>query len=392
MKKEWLIESRHSRTYTAMLMLVPFLLLTAVIMRDILMASLSVFFILFVFVNRWYLRYVTSRLTIPYEHQTIRLFPGEEGHVTIPFTNQSRLPVINGTWGCHLYDHESALGKNTDDPSSYQKSLSIPPGTSRRFSVPVQAVKRGTVQVRSLEAVIYDPFRLSFVKMQYHGSFRGDVVVYPDPAALSQLKTLHLQEKGQHVQPFSLFEDVTMPRGTRPYQSKDPFNRLNWKATARTGEIQTNVYENVTLSKWTMVINVRSDETVSSTIPDLETVLSQACFAVRYAVRHQIRFDLYVNVRIPGSDNGLYLAADEGKQHGMRALEIFARLRHGQLTISEDRLLQRILSSRSEPPKAILHFGTYGYMERFYYGKAGKLGTQAILIPSEGGDADVLAT
>jgi uncharacterized protein (DUF58 family) len=40
-----------------------------------------------------------------------------------------------------------------------------------------------------------------------------------------------------------LFEDPTRLAGVRPYQQGDPLNRIHWRATARTGEMHSRIYE-----------------------------------------------------------------------------------------------------------------------------------------------------
>jgi uncharacterized protein (DUF58 family) len=40
-----------------------------------------------------------------------------------------------------------------------------------------------------------------------------------------------------------LFEDPTRLAGIRPYQQGDPLNRIHWRATARTGELHSRLYE-----------------------------------------------------------------------------------------------------------------------------------------------------
>jgi uncharacterized protein (DUF58 family) len=40
-----------------------------------------------------------------------------------------------------------------------------------------------------------------------------------------------------------LFEDPTRLAGVRPYQQGDPLNRIHWRATARTGEIHSRLFE-----------------------------------------------------------------------------------------------------------------------------------------------------
>jgi uncharacterized protein (DUF58 family) len=40
-----------------------------------------------------------------------------------------------------------------------------------------------------------------------------------------------------------LFEDPTRLAGVRPYQQGDPLNRIHWRATARTGQLHSRIYE-----------------------------------------------------------------------------------------------------------------------------------------------------
>jgi uncharacterized protein (DUF58 family) len=40
-----------------------------------------------------------------------------------------------------------------------------------------------------------------------------------------------------------LFEDPTRLAGVRPYQQGDPLNRIHWRATARTGELHSRIFE-----------------------------------------------------------------------------------------------------------------------------------------------------
>ena len=44
--------------------------------------------------------------------------------------------------------------------------------------------------------------------------------------------------------PTGLFEDPTRLAGVRLFQQGDPLNRVHWRATARTGQLHSRVYEN----------------------------------------------------------------------------------------------------------------------------------------------------
>ena len=52
-----------------------------------------------------------------------------------------------------------------------------------------------------------------------------------------------------------LFEDPTRIAGVRGYQSGDPFNRIHWRATARTGVLHSKIYEPSTVAGATILLD-----------------------------------------------------------------------------------------------------------------------------------------
>jgi uncharacterized protein (DUF58 family) len=52
-----------------------------------------------------------------------------------------------------------------------------------------------------------------------------------------------------------LFEDPTRLAGLRPYQPGDPLNRIHWRATARTGQIHSRIYENSRVAGATFLLD-----------------------------------------------------------------------------------------------------------------------------------------
>ncbi|HKI69335.1 MAG TPA: DUF58 domain-containing protein, partial [Verrucomicrobiae bacterium] len=52
-----------------------------------------------------------------------------------------------------------------------------------------------------------------------------------------------------------LFEDPTRLAGIRPYQQGDPLNRIHWRATARTGELHSRVYESSRVAGATFLLD-----------------------------------------------------------------------------------------------------------------------------------------
>jgi uncharacterized protein (DUF58 family) len=64
-----------------------------------------------------------------------------------------------------------------------------------------------------------------------------------------------------------LFEDPTRVAGVRPYQKGDPLNRIHWRATARTGELQSRSYESSCVAGATFVLDFHTRSFVGSTGP-----------------------------------------------------------------------------------------------------------------------------
>ncbi len=56
-----------------------------------------------------------------------------------------------------------------------------------------------------------------------------------------------------------LFEDPTRNAGVRPYQIGDPLQRIHWRATARTGELQCRVFEPTTLAGASILVDFHQD-------------------------------------------------------------------------------------------------------------------------------------
>ena len=56
-----------------------------------------------------------------------------------------------------------------------------------------------------------------------------------------------------------LFEDPTRLAGVRPYQQGDPLNRLHWRATARTGELHSRIYETSRVAGATFLLDFHTD-------------------------------------------------------------------------------------------------------------------------------------
>ncbi|MEX2171589.1 MAG: DUF58 domain-containing protein [Pirellulales bacterium] len=81
------------------------------------------------------------------------------------------------------------------------------------------------------------------------------LLVYPEVIRLEGYDIASRRPIGEVRMTYRLFEDPTRMAGVRAYQAGDPLNRIHWRATARTGALQSKIYEPSTVSGATLLLD-----------------------------------------------------------------------------------------------------------------------------------------
>jgi uncharacterized protein (DUF58 family) len=81
------------------------------------------------------------------------------------------------------------------------------------------------------------------------------LLVYPRVVPLTGYELMSRRPIGDVRLMHRLFEDPTRMAGIRSYEPGDPLNRVHWRATARTGTLQTRICEPSTLAGATVVVD-----------------------------------------------------------------------------------------------------------------------------------------
>jgi uncharacterized protein (DUF58 family) len=81
------------------------------------------------------------------------------------------------------------------------------------------------------------------------------LMVYPKVIAVQGYDIASRRPIGDVRLTHRLYEDPTRIAGIRGYEAGDPLNRVHWGATARTGALQSKIYEPSTLSGATIVLD-----------------------------------------------------------------------------------------------------------------------------------------
>jgi uncharacterized repeat protein (TIGR01451 family) len=126
-------------------------------------------------------------------------------------------------------------------------------GKEVRLRYTVQCEQRGYYPIGPLVLESGDVFGL-------HRRFRVEtephfLLVYPRVVALEGYELASRRPIGDVVLTHRLYEDPTRIAGVRPYEAGDPLNRVHWRATARTGQLHSKVYEPTTLAGATLLLD-----------------------------------------------------------------------------------------------------------------------------------------
>jgi uncharacterized protein (DUF58 family) len=113
--------------------------------------------------------------------------------------------------------------------------------------------RRGYYQLGPLVAETGDVFGLyRRYRILSQPSF---LLAYPKVVPLAGFDIASRRPIGEVRMTHRLYEDPTRIAGVRRYQAGDPLNRIHWQASARTGQLQSKIYEPSTIAGATLLVD-----------------------------------------------------------------------------------------------------------------------------------------
>lgn len=262
-------------------------------------------------------------------------FPGETTEVEITVENRKWLPVtwlqIDDEWpGAFRPTNDKVTARSDGDPNigylinAY--SLRWYERIRRRFEL--KAEQRGVYELGPVNLVSGDPFSL-FERMYQNDDRRQYLVIYPAVKTLEELGLpLHEPFGDRRVQR-RLFEDPNRIMGVRDYQPQDSFRTIHWKATARTGELQTKIFEPTRGTSLVLAVNIASFEHYwyGYWPAMLEYTLSVTASIAKWAFDQDYAVGLACNGAVARSDQPFRLAPSRRYDQLQKILEMLAGVR-----------------------------------------------------------------
>jgi uncharacterized protein (DUF58 family) len=208
---------------------------------------------------------------------------GEKVAVTVQVTNQGRIPVawtlIEDLLPRHALIHHppklEVLGQR-------MRLVRIAPDETVRLLYQLRCRRRGYFQLGPLVMETGDLFGLH---RRYRVASRPHfLTVYPDVVPLAGYEIASRRPIGQVRMMHRLFEDPTRQAGVRAYQAGDPLNRVHWRATARTGQLQTKILEPSSMAGATMLLDFHQQSFTDRDEPARSELAITAATSIAFAL------------------------------------------------------------------------------------------------------------
>jgi len=110
------------------------------------------------------------------------------------------------------------------------------------------------------------------------------LMVYPKVVPLPKYNFASERPIGEVHLAHRLYEDPTRTAGVRPYHIGDPLQRIHWRATARTGQLHSRIYEPTTLAGATVLLDFHSEGYHARGEPFRSELAVTVAVSIAYAV------------------------------------------------------------------------------------------------------------
>lgn len=130
-------------------------------------------------------------------------------------------------------------------------------GETKKLVYKVKALRRGYFQLGPVVMEtgdflgLYRRFRVASEPMY--------ILVLPKVIPLLGYNIASRRPVGEVRVTYRMFEDPTLMAGIRDYQLGDPIRRIHWGATAKTGKLQSKVYQPTSVAGATLVIDMHRE-------------------------------------------------------------------------------------------------------------------------------------
>lgn len=270
--------------------------------------------LIFYIQQKIYIRLWNRDLTADIAFNVPSIFEGDQGSLREVIGNHKRLPLtmlkVKFQTSRNLI-FDTSKGSRTTDQYYRNDIFHIAGGEKITRTITFTGGKRGLYGIKSMDLVGTDLFLAT--EMMQTIPVNRIIYVYPKPFDSKEFCLSMQQLNGEILSKRHLLEDPFEYRGIREYQPFDDVRSINWKATAKTGDLK------VTQKNYTSIPSVRIFFNIEDTCVLKKEDCVEACFRIaaglsKFFLNQSFRVSCYGN----GADvySGAPVHIEEGTGRG----------------------------------------------------------------------------
>lgn len=267
-----------------------------------------------------YTRYWDAGLTIRTRFEVPAVTAGQEVRLVEQVENRKLLPLP-------IFGYEYCLDRNY---ALLRDEKTMPIRVRYRLSLPARRAVHNVTTLPPLARGIYTlaDGRLEgqdlLMTAQMHRGFYSTarLVVYPAKLPAGKLALPFRTVMGTVLTRRYAQEDPFELRGIRPYEIYDSMRSINWKASARTGELKVNQHAYTTDEALLLLLNI-----CDGTEEEQETLISMASSLSELFLRRGVSVALRSNARSCLTTAGISVPAGGGSSHQTVIDEALAQIK-----------------------------------------------------------------
>jgi uncharacterized protein (DUF58 family) len=280
-------------------------------------------------IARYWSRHLFDRVTFTRTPDERRAFIGEEVGVDFELTNKKPLPL---PW----YEWRFALGEALPVEGETLGAAAVPglKWLHRRGSLGWYQQHRWRFTLRPSERGYHQFGPATIKSADLVGAFprtiddeiKEHLVVFPKVVPLEDLGLPSDRPFGERRGGDRVFEDPLRIAGLREYRPGDPLKRIDWKATARSGELRSRVYEPSATQQLYLMVNIDTMEHSWEGYlkEELERIVSVTASLAAWAAGARYAVGLLANGAFPDADRPIRLPPSRSRDQLTRILEALA--------------------------------------------------------------------
>lgn len=294
-----------------------------------LLALMCILLLLTAGMARLWDRWSLTRLTYTRELSQPRAFPDDEVELLLRIANRKPLPLVAlqvreiVPANLELQGHDRRL--DIEGRQLIHRLTTLRWYESITWRYRVRCLARGAYRIGPAQIEGGDPF--GFYRTMTELPAQTSLIVYPRLLPLAELGLPPRNPLGE-LRARQLIRDPLRTIGVRDYHPEDPLKDVHWSATARTGTLQTRIYEATTSREVAIFLDLDSFERYWQGIDELqvERLISAAATLAKAGLAEGYAVGLYVNGAPAEWERFVRLPPGRSPAQLERIMETLARL------------------------------------------------------------------